>query len=139
MVTSNQCLTKYGHPTNGADYLTVWDVPVHLRVGKIPRKIYCNKDAVIPLQTAFVNLINRGLVDELRTWDGCFNIRPMRGGTNYSLHSWGIAVDMNAKTNAMGTVGDMTPEFVQCWVDAGWDWGGYWDRSDPMHFQLKKI
>ena len=93
----------------------------------------------MPLRVAFVNLINRGLIDQLKTWDGCYNVRMMRGGTNYSLHSWGVAVDMNAATNQMGTIGDMTPEFVQCWVDAGWDHGGTWQRSDPMHFQLKKI
>jgi hypothetical protein len=140
MVTSNQCLTKYGHPTDPAPWLTVWVVPDHLRQGRIPKRIYCNVDAVLPLRTALTNIINRGLVDQVRTWDGCFNIRPMRGGSNYSLHSWGIAVDINAATNRMGTEGDMSPELVQCWTDAGWKWGGeFLYRSDPMHFELKKI
>ena len=91
------------------------------------------------LEAALTNIVTRGLVDQLRSWDGCFNIRPMRGGTNYSLHSWGVAIDINAATNRMGTIGDMSGEMVACWTDAGWDWGGDWDRPDPMHYQLRTI
>lgn len=139
MVTSSQCLVKYGHPTDPAPYLTTLTVPEYLRFGPVPRRIYCNVDAALPIQTALTNIVNRGLQSQLVSWDGCFNIRPMRGGTNYSLHSWGIAVDINAKTNRMGTIGDMSAEMVQCWLDAGFEWGGDWQLSDPMHMQLKRI
>jgi hypothetical protein len=93
----------------------------------------------LPLKTALTNLITRGYIDELKTWDGCFNIRPMRGGTNYSLHSWGIAIDVNAATNPYGGPVNMTPGFVSCWIDAGFDWGGVWRTKDGQHFQLRKI
>lgn len=74
MVTSADCLKKYGggHLTEILSwycltYLLNW-------VELIPKRIYCNKDLVEPLRQAFSNLIFRGFVKELKTWDGCFNI-----------------------------------------------------------------
>lgn len=142
MVTSAQCLKKWGDPTivtNELKYMTVWDVPVHLELGVIPKKLYCNKQIVAPLIQAFTNLIDRKLVNELKTWDGCFNVRRKRGLKSMSLHSWGVAIDVNAAWNGLGKEPTLSKEFVQCFIDAGFDWGGTWTRKDGMHFQLKTI
>jgi hypothetical protein len=56
-----------------------------------------------------------------------------------SLHSWGVAVDVNAAWNGLGKPSTLTPEFVKCWTDAGFEWGGKWARVDAMHFQLAKL
>lgn len=138
MVTSAQCLKKYGKPETQS-HMVMWDVPTHLEIGVIPKKIYCNKDMVAPLQKAFENLIATGHVSELKTWDGCFNIRRKRGLTSMSLHSWGIAVDVNAFENGLNQTPKLSPEFVKCFTDAGFDWGGTWQRKDGMHFQLQSI
>lgn len=139
MVLASDCLKKYGEPKANNEHLVLWDVPYELEIGVIPKRIYCNKDAVFPLKTAFFNLISRGYVDELVTWDGCFNIRTQRGYNSMSLHSWGVAVDMNAFENGLGKEPKLSAEFVKCWTDAGWEWGGKWKRKDGMHFQLAKI
>ncbi len=139
MVTSQQAQKKYGTPTKDNSCMTLWDVPSHLEIGVIPKKIYTNKDMIEPLKRAFGNLISRGFVEELKTWDGCFNIRKKRGGTTMSLHSWGIAVDLNAFENGMGKEPKLSSGFVKCFTDAGFDWGGNWKRKDGMHFQLSKI
>jgi hypothetical protein len=139
MVTSAQCLTKYGPPSDSNKNMVVWDVPVNLEIGLIPKKIYCNKDMVVPLSHAFNNLIQREVVSELKTWDGCFNIRKKRGGSTMSLHSWGVAVDLNAFANCFGCKPKLTAKFVKCFTDAGFDWGGTWGKPDGMHFQLAKI
>lgn len=138
MVTSKDCLLKYGNPEleNNMEF---WDVPKEVEVGAIPKKLYCNKDLISPLLEAFINLINRGLINELKTWDGCFNIRKKRGNSTPSLHSWGIAVDVNAAWNQFGKKPTLSSGFVKCFVDAGFDWGGYWSKPDGMHFQLSKI
>ena len=52
-----------------------------------------------------------------------------------SMHSWGIAIDINPATNAYGTQGDIPAEFVQAFKDVGFSWGGDWKTPDPMHFQ----
>lgn len=139
MVTSADCYKKYGSPSLSNKCMTLFDVPSELEIGFIPKRIYCNKDLVEPLKKAFINLINRGLVDELKTWDGCFNIRQQRGYNAMSLHSWGIAIDVNAFENQLGAEPKLSKEFVQCFTDAGFDWGGVWKRKDGMHFQLSKI
>jgi hypothetical protein len=142
MVTSAQCLKKWGDPAiveNELKYMTVWDVPTHLEIGVIPKKLYCNKQIVAPLIQAFTNLIDRGFVKELKTWDGCFNVRRKRGLKSMSLHSWGIAIDVNAAWNGLGKTPVLSAGFVKCFTDAGFDWGGTWTRKDGMHFQLKTI
>lgn len=137
-MTSQLAQLKYGNPELEA-HMILWDVPTELEIGVIPKKLYCNKDMVIPLSKAFKNLIDRKLINELKTFDGCFNIRKKRGLNTPSLHSWGIAIDVNASWNQLNQKPTLTPEFIKCFTDAGFDWGGNWTRSDGMHFQLAKI
>lgn len=138
MVTAAQCLRKYGDPTL-QNNLVIWDVPTELEIGIIPKRIYCNRDLIRPLEQAFRNLITRGFVEELKTWDGCFNIRKKRGLNSMSLHSWAIAIDVNAFENGLGVEPKLSAGFVKCFTDAGFDWGGSWKRKDGMHFQLSRI
>lgn len=139
MVTSAECLKKYGPASESNPWLTLWVVPDNIRAGKIPKRIYCNRDMILPLSRAFANLIERGYIDELKTWDGCFNIRKKRGLTTLSLHSWAVAVDMNAAENGLNQTPKISAGFVKCFTDAGFEWGGTWKRKDGMHFQLAKI
>lgn len=138
MVSSKQALAKYGEPELER-FMVIWNVPSELEIGVIPKRIYCNRDMVAPLTQAFKNLINRGKVSELKTWDGCFNIRKKRGLNSLSLHSWGIAIDVNAAWNALNAQPTLSPEFVKCFTDAGFEWGGTWTRKDGMHFELANI
>lgn len=149
MITSKQCLQKFGDPNKYIPNLVVWDVPAELEVGFIPKKVYCNKLLIEPLTKAFRNLIERKFVGEIKTWDGCWCIRKMRGLPSWSLHSWAIAVDINASHNPLGKTVEqckalgLTPfseGFLQCFRDAGFECGGDWKgRPDRMHFQLASI
>jgi hypothetical protein len=138
MITSAECLRVIGPPELEKD-MVVFDVPTHLEMGVIPKKVYCNKRMVGPLTQAFQNIVNRGLVAQLKTWDGCFNIRKKRGAGSPSLHSWGLAIDINAAWNGFGKEPTMSKELVECFTDAGFDWGGVWGKKDGMHFQLKSL
>lgn len=154
MITSKDCLKKYGSPIDDDTTLTVnkntkfeykwmtlWDVPadINASITTIPNKIYCNKDLVLPLEAAFRNIIQRNLVPQFKTWDGCFNIRNKRGLSSLSLHSWGLAIDINAAWNQLNKQPTMSKELVSCFTEVGFDWGGAWTRPDGMHFQLSKI
>lgn len=138
MITPADCLKKYGDPTLEHNMI-VWDVPANLEIGVIPKKLYCNKDMVGPLSIAFKNLIDRGFINELKTFDGCFNIRKQRGASSQSIHSWGNAIDVNAAWNGLGKTPTLSAGFVKCFTDANFDWGGVWKRLDGMHFQLSNI
>lgn len=154
-LTGTDFYNKFGHPGKKKfqNTLIVWDVPTVEELGFIPHKIYCHPLLVKPLDAAFGNLITRGLVDELKTWDGCWNFRPVRGyeklyeqamaqgneakAIKYlSIHSWACAIDLNAATNQLGKKPTLSKGFVKAFTDAGFEWGGSWSRPDGMHFQL---
>ena len=140
MITSKDCFAKYGDPSaNERRFMIVWDVPTALEHGAIPKRIYCNKDIIPLLEKAFKNVNDRGISIQIKTWDGCFNIRRKRGAASMSLHSWGLAIDINAAWNGFGKKPTMSPELVKCFIDAGLDWGGVWKRQDGMHFQIAKL
>ena len=97
-----------------------------------------------------VKALNAVLID----WDyrtrradtGAYNCRQITGGTNYSLHAYGIAVDLNWSTNPYGRtlVTDMAIgmiEAIEGIRTAGgvqvWRWGGrYSNNKDAMHFEV---
>jgi hypothetical protein len=140
MTTWKECQAKWGDPkANEAKFMGLWDVPENLEIGVIPKKIYCNRLMNGPLEMAFKNLISTGCVHELKTWDGCFNIRKKKAGATPSLHSWGLAVDVNAAWNGFDRPPVLSAKFVKCFTDAGFEWGGNWRRPDGMHFELAKI
>lgn len=154
MVTSQQALKKYGDPnltTTQNEHFELWIVEdeiqqafSHVRFSALgtigfPKKIFINKDFKPVLQKSLKNLIDRGFSKELKTWDGVFIIRTKRALNSLSLHSWAIAVDVNASENQLNQIPKLSAGFVKCFTDEGCDWGGTWTRKDGMHFQLSKI
>lgn len=138
LLSPKVAFNKYGIPSLNNRNLILFDVPSNLEIGVIPKRIYCNKDLVLPLTKGFTNLIERNFVNELKTWDGCFNIRLQRGSKSLqSLHSWGLAIDVNAFENGLNQKPKLSFGFVNCFLDAGFNWGGYFQRPDGMHFELK--
>lgn len=77
---------------------------------------------------------------------GGFCCRKIRGGTNWSLHAYGIAVDLNWTDNPFSTkfVSDMNAPMVDAIerirTNSGaqvWRWGGRFSpKHDPMHFEI---
>lgn len=71
-----------------------------------------------------------------------FNIRPKVWGGGQSLHSWGIAIDINPDRNPyeLGNYDAPTTDIPQSIIDIfkkhGFFWGGDWPgERDPMHFE----
>ena len=149
MITTAQCLARYGDPRlerNMAVFLMPPDLLAHNP--SLPKKVYANRDIHHALSAALYKCRDVGVLREIVTFDGCFNIRLMRGGTSSSLHSWGVAVDWNASRNLMGQsvarlldrgLRPFSERFLQCWRDTGWHCGGDWNTPDRMHFQLAKL
>jgi hypothetical protein len=55
----------------------------------------------------------------LDRFGGCFNVRAMRGGSAMSMHSWGIAVDLDPENNQLKWGSDKAtfarPEYDPFW------------------------
>jgi len=98
-------------------------------------KIYGHKLLEPVFRAVFGEIRDKGLASLLRTYDGCFAPRHkmLDPGRGLSVHSWGIAIDLNAATNMPGMRGDMDPQIIEIFRSHGFTWGG--DFGDPMHFQ----
>ena len=70
---------------------------------------------------------------------GAYNFRKMRGSSNISLHSYGIAIDIDPGHNPMGKSTTTLPKwYVACWTSLGFIWGGDWkNKPDSMHFEIR--
>lgn len=74
--------------------------------------------------------------------NGMANCRPVRGGTAYSNHSWGIAIDLkiDGETDKRGNrlvqygLTLMAPIFNK----HGWYWGAGFTIEDAMHFEISQ-
>ncbi len=103
--------------------------PLHLPGGALQTRVGCHKDVAEEL-----TIILGEIWPHVKSI-GCYNFRKSRTSDKLSTHCWGIAVDINAETNQMGTRGNMPPEVIAAFKVRGWRWGGDWQHSDPMHFQ----
>lgn len=82
----------------------------------------------------------------LDLFGGCLNVRKMRGGSSWSMHSWGIACDIDPDRNALKTPWKKAqlsrPEykkFVEFWYAEGAINLGVERDYDGMHFQFARL
>ena len=140
-MTAQEILTqRYGKPT-AAGFETKWmeTWKVQAEFAWFPNKaIYIHKDFRAKLQLAFAALQQNNLHKEIKTCEGAFNIRLVRGSKSvYSIHSWGCAIDLNAKDNPLASSGKWSPAFINTMEISGIFCGQQWiGRKDPMHFAL---
>ena len=101
-------------------------------------RVTCHRLIVPQLRAAMRELEARGLAGSVRSFDGCYVPRfiERNPSRSVSLHTWGIAFDLNARTNMPGSNGDMDMNVVNVMKRWGFRWGGDWSYSDPMHFEL---
>jgi len=85
--------------------------------------------------------------DQIRAWlherrldvhGGGFEFRPITGGANLSLHSFGIAIDWDPLHNPRQKPLKFTlPEWwYEIWKKHGWSDGRHFSMPDPMHVQF---
>lgn len=87
----------------------------------------------------------------------CFNYRSIAGTDRVSMHSWGLAVDINPALNPyLAEDGVWYPDtshldrsarpgvftadhpLTKIFEDLGFEWGGSWPRPDYHHFQWSR-
>jgi hypothetical protein len=134
--------------TNGPDGTIVPDqqwVHTYIRTEQIPiiGSVTGNKAMLPQLRWAMEEIIQRGLASKIHPseYGGCYVPRYIGHNPAYglSLHSWGIAVDLNVPENERGTVGQMDRTVVSIFKKWGFAWGGDWHYTDPMHFEMNRV
>ncbi|HET6651780.1 MAG TPA: M15 family metallopeptidase [Nocardioides sp.] len=132
------------HPSGRITPEQGW-VDANIRTEEVPLlgSVTCHKVMLVQLRAALSEVVRSGLADEIHPdeYAGCYFPRfigydPAKG---LSLHSWGIAVDLNVPGNQRGTIGEMDRGVVAIFKKWGFAWGGDWNYTDPMHFELASI
>lgn len=154
-MNTNQIIAKYGKPNEtGAGYLVTIKIPYPMRLAwdtsiKVT-KVSCHKDIAEKLLKVFNDLLTHYGYEEIRRlgidlYGGCFNYRRMRGGTAWSLHSWGIAIDLDPARNTLKetarTARFARPEYkpmIDIFYKHGFISLGVEKNYDWMHFEIKE-
>jgi len=153
MLPTNKIIAKYGKPNQQGSYLTTIQLPYPMRLAwdkkTTVKTMRCHKLVADDFQKVFADLLaHYGLakIQELGIdlFGGCFNFRAMRGGSDYSRHSWGIAIDLDPERNQLKetskTARFARPEYkamIDIFYKHGFESLGVEKNYDWMHFQIK--
>jgi len=107
-------------------------------LGRPLRSIPCHKLLAPLLMAVLVDLKDSARAHLINTFDGCFVPRHMSWDPARSLshHSWGVAVDVNARLFPYGSHGKQNAQLIAAFRRRGFEWGGDWSTPDPMHFEI---
>ncbi len=155
MITTAQAIKDFGKPNEEGTYLTTIDLPYPMVLAwdkKVTvKKMRCHKLVAKNFHNVFTELLaHYGLpkIKELGIdlYGGCFNFRKMRGGTDYSRHSWGVAIDLDPERNQLhetkATARFARPEYkpmIDIFYKNGFLSLGVEKNYDWMHFEIKPV
>ncbi len=120
-------------------------IKAYVRTEEVPilGRVTCNKGMLPQMRAALEEIQLAGLADKIHPdeYAGCYYPRYIgRSAANgLSLHSWGIAFDINVPGNLRGTKGEIDRRVVAIFKKWGFAWGGDWNYTDPMHFEMSKV
>jgi hypothetical protein len=152
MITTQQAIATYGKPNQSGSYLVAIKLPYPMRLAwdkntKV-KTMRCHKLAADKFTAVFNDLLAHYGYDKIvelgiDLFGGCFNFRAMRGGSDYSRHSWGIAIDLDPERNLLKetskTARFARPEYkpmIDIFYKHGFVSLGRERNYDWMHFEL---
>ncbi len=134
-----ELFAHWGDPINDKHFESRWIVRDVHQVGGKMVSIACHKFIAPQLHNVWAELTAGNHLDLVKTFDGCFVVRSIRGLARPSLHCWGLAVDLNADKFPLGSLRRQAPELVQAFADSGFINGAdFRHRKDPQHFQFTR-
>lgn len=131
------------------------ELPYQMRIAweksKTVKTLVCHKK-VAPSMLRCLQAVNSFYSPEqlaiigLDLYGGCLNVRRMRGGSSWSMHSWGIAVDFDPDRNQLAWNNTRArlakPDakaFWEIWEAEGWTSLGRDRNFDWMHVQAASL
>jgi len=103
-------------------------------------RVTCHRLMIPQLNGALTEVVESGLAAQIHPgqYAGCYYPRYIayNSARGLSLHTWGVALDINVPGNLRGTQGEIDRRVVSIFKRWGFRWGGDWSYTDPMHFEL---
>jgi len=154
MLTTKQIIAKYGKPNQTGTYLVSIKLPFPMRIAwdaaTTVKTMRVHKSQAAAVTAIFTDILAHYGLDKIKElgidlFGGCFNYRQMRGGTDWSVHSWGLAIDLDPVRNQLHetkkTARFARPEYkamIDIFYKHGWESLGREKDYDYMHFQVAK-
>ncbi len=137
----------YGHPGDESNLVNInFPYPMYYD-GKLVTRTRVHKkcaDSLLRVLTNIRDLLPKHpeIKDEAEDFGGVYNFRLKRGGTSYSLHAFGAAIDLDADDNTFRDnwpmKSDMPLEIMEAFAKEGWLAAGAFWNFDGMHMQCSQ-
>ena len=155
MITTSQAIKDFGKPNEKGTYLVTINLPYPMRLAwdknTEVKTMRCHKLVAPNFVAVFKDLLDHYGLEKIQElgidlFGGCFAFRAMRGGSDYSRHSWGIAIDLDPQRNTLHetkiTARFARPEYkpmIDIFYKHGFFSLGIEKDYDWMHFEIKPI
>jgi len=137
----------YGDPGDESNLVTIAFPYPMFYDGKAVTKTRVNKRCAESLLRILRNIkdllpTHPDITDEAQDYGGVFNFRLKRGGSSYSLHAYGAAIDLDADDNTFRDSwpmkADMPLEIMEEFAKEGWISAGAFWGYDAMNHQATR-
>lgn len=118
---------------------------------RIVRRFTCHEKVAPAIERVLQKVLDHYGIEEIRRlkldmWGGALNVRKMRGGSKWSTHAWGAAVDWDPQNNALrwdsqkASLAKQEYDYWwQCWEEEGAVSLGREQNRDWMHVQFARL
>jgi len=116
-----------------------FQIPYSFDKRKVVKSLRVHKKIGNIVLDTFNYIKEKGIEELVKDCAGAYVYRAKRSNPKQlSVHSWGIAIDINCLDNPFGETPKQPHLLVEAFSKFGWVWGGYWKKPDGMHFQYAK-
>lgn len=141
----------YGAPgTNQGKVMCPYPLKIAWDTDVIVNRFTCHEKIIVPVRNVLDRVQDHygDQISELGLdlWGGCYNKRKMRGGSQWSMHAWGVAIDWNPSSNQLRWKSDKAslaqPQYDmwwQLWEAEGFTSLGRAKNYDWMHVQAANV
>jgi len=153
VITTKELIEVYGEPNQEGSYLVSIKLPYPMRLAwDLDRKVTrmrCHEKVADEFTNVFNSLLdcygyNNIVSLGIDLFGGCFAFRKMRNGSDWSRHSWGVAIDLDPARNKLRWGIDKAnfgkPEYQdlhRIFYDNGFENLGIEKDYDWMHWQIR--